>query len=237
MASVKGKEDAKAPSDGTACGNAAATATHKVQTFFSVMESSFVQLRDPSSSTIETAQFLACCRSVLPVFNFLGATVFGPVKADLQGNIDKLHEKYQTDVVGFAKLLDMVQKELDEGKNATSGRATEALLWLKRGLEFILHFLSEIHGGNEHLSDCAHRAYGKTLKQHHGWLVQGIFSVAVRAIPSMKTFKRQLAPSPQDASHPDYSTQLSTDCGEYVAALDLVLKAINCFYRERNLEL
>lgn len=229
MASVKGKEGAKASSDGTA-------ATHKVQTFFSVMESSFVQFREPSLSTIETAQFLACCRSVLPVFNVLGATVFGPVKADLQGNIDKLHEKYQTDTVGFAKLLDMVQKEVDEGKNATSGRATEALLWLKRGLEFILHFLSEIHGGNGDLSDCAHRAYGRTLKQHHGWLVQGIFSVAVRAMPSMKTFKRQLAPSPQDASHPDYSTQLSTDCGEYVAALDLVLEAVNRFYRERKLE-
>lgn len=231
MAPIKDEEGAKAQCDET---TASGSAAREVQTFFSAMESSFVQLGEPS--TIETAHFLACCRSVLPVFNVLGATVFAPIKADIQGNIDKLHEKYETDTVGFARLLDMVQKEVDEGKNAASGRATEALLWLKRALEFILHFLSEIHGENGDLSDCAHKAYSKTLKQYHGWFVQRIFSLAVRAMPSMKTFKRDLAPSPQDASHPRYSTQLFIDCGEYVAALDLVLKAINRFYVERSLE-
>lgn len=228
MATIKDEEGAKAPCDGTVA--------REVQTFFSAMEASFVQLGEPSPSTIETAQFLACCRSVLPVFNVLGATVFAPIKADIQGNIDKLHEKFETDTVGFARLLDMVQREVDEGKDAASGRATEALLWLKRALEFILHFLSEIHAGNGDLADCAHKAYGRTLKQYHGWFVQRIFGLAVHAMPSMRTFKRELAPSPQDASHPHYSTQLSADCGEYVAALDLVLKAINRFYRERNLE-
>lgn len=228
MASIKDEQGAKSQAD--ASGNGA----REVQTFFSAMESSFVQITEPS--TVETAQFLACCRSVLPVFNVLGATVFAPIKADIQGNIDKLHEKYETDRVGFAKLLDMVQKEVDEGKNATTGRATEALLWLKRALEFILHFLSEIHANRGELSDCARRAYGKTLKPHHGWLVQGIFTLAVRAMPSMATFKRELAPSPPDASHPAYAAQLSADCGEYVAALQLVLEAINRFYRERSLE-
>uniref|UniRef100_A0A1E1X5N6 Putative glycolipid transfer protein n=1 Tax=Amblyomma aureolatum TaxID=187763 RepID=A0A1E1X5N6_9ACAR len=208
----------------------------EVQTFFSVMKSSFVQLKEPSESTIETAVFLDCCRSVIPVFNVLGATVFAPIKADIQGNIDKLSDKYSTDTAGFAKLLDMLQKEVDEGRNATSGRAIESLLWLKRALDFILQFLTEIHSGNENLADCASKAYGRTLKQYHNWFVQKVFAVAVRAVPSMKSFRRDLAPSPSDASHPDYSKQLYADCGEYVIALRSVLETINQFYKQRNLE-
>ncbi|XP_077489761.1 pleckstrin homology domain-containing family A member 8-like [Amblyomma americanum] len=208
----------------------------EVQTFFSVMKSSFVQLKEPSESNIETAAFLDCCRSVLPVFNVLGATVFAPIKADIQGNIDKLSDKYSTDSTGFAKLLAMLQREVDEGRDATSGRAIESLLWLKRALEFILQFLSEIHSGNENLADCASKAYGRTLKRYHNWLVQKVFAVAVRAMPSMRTFRRDLAPRPNDASHPDYSKQLHADCGDYVIALRSVLETINQFYKERNLE-
>lgn len=220
--------DPSSPSD--------SVASREVHTFFSAMESSFVQIREPSESSIETAKFLACCRSVLPVFNVLGGRVFAPIKADIQGNIDKLNEKYNTDKDGFDRLTVMLQKEVDEGRNATNGRAIEALLWLKRALEFILNFLSEIHGGNENLADCATRAYNGTLKQHHNWLVQKIFALAVRAMPSMKTFKHELAPSPKDASHPDYAKQLHADCGEYVAALRSVLETVNQYYKHRNLE-
>uniref|UniRef100_A0A131YQ76 Phosphoinositol 4-phosphate adaptor protein n=1 Tax=Rhipicephalus appendiculatus TaxID=34631 RepID=A0A131YQ76_RHIAP len=212
------------------------TGSREVSTFFSVMESSFVQIREPSESSIETAQFLASCRSVLPVFNVLGSRVFAPIKADIQGNIDKLNEKYSMDKDGFARLTAMLQKEVDEGRNATSGRAIEALLWLKRALEFILNFLSEIHGGNENLADCATKAYNGTLKQYHNWFVQKVFAVAVHAMPSLKTFKRELAPSPKDASHPDYAKQLQADCGEYLVALRSVLETINQYYKNRNLE-
>lgn len=212
------------------------TGSRDVSTFFSIMESSFVHIREPSESSIETAQFLACCQSVLPVFNVLGGKVFSPIRADIQGNIDKLNEKYNTDKNGFARLMAMLQKEVDEGRNATSGRAIEALLWLKRALEFILNFLSEIHGGNENLADCATKAYNGTLKQYHNWIVQKLFAVAVHAMPSLRTFKRELAPSPKDASHPDYAKQLHADCGEYVVALRSVLETINQFYKNLNLE-
>lgn len=44
---------------------------------------------------IPIEEFLACCRSLLPVFDILGSTAFAPVKMDIQGNIDKLdrHKK------------------------------------------------------------------------------------------------------------------------------------------------
>ncbi|XP_075558338.1 pleckstrin homology domain-containing family A member 8-like [Dermacentor variabilis] len=212
------------------------TAAREVHTFFSTMECSFVQIKEPNESNIETAEFLACCRSVLPVFNVLGGRVFGPIKADIQGNIDKLDEKYSTDKDSFARLMAMLQKEVDEGRNATSGRAIEALLWLKRALEFILSFLSEIHSGNDNLSDCATKAYYGTLRRYHNVLVQKIFAFAILVMPSMKTFKRDLAPSPKDASHPDYTKQLYADCGEYVAALRSVVETINQYYRHQNLE-
>lgn len=207
----------------------------QVQTFFSAMEHSFVDLHSPDQA-IETSKFLDCCRSLLPVFNVLGATVFSPIKADIQGNIDKLNKQFTTDPAQFATLLSMVQKEVDDGKNAQSGYATEALLWLKRALEFIVNLLREIHSGKPSLVDCAEVAYGKTLRPHHGWLVRSVFAVAVRAMPSMKSFQRDLAPTPRDAGHPAYTKQLFADCGQYIAALDAVLEAINAFYRKHKLE-
>ncbi|CAN8003120.1 unnamed protein product [Ixodes hexagonus] len=211
-------------------------AGRQVQTFFSAMEHSFVELDSTGEDAIRTEKFLDSCRSLLPVFNVLGATVFAPVKADIQGNIDKLNKQFTTDPAQFTTLLSMVQREVDDGKNATSGFAAEALLWLKRALEFIVHLLREIHSGKESLTDCAGVAYGKTLKPHHNWLVRGIFAVAVRAMPSMKAFQRDLAPTPQDAAHPAYTKQLFADCGQYIVALDAVLETINAFYRKHKLE-
>ncbi|XP_037571376.1 pleckstrin homology domain-containing family A member 8 [Dermacentor silvarum] len=232
----KAGEGSAAPSLAHSSPNDNVTTAREVHTFFSAMESSFVQIKEPSESNIETAKFLACCRSVLPVFNILGGTVFAPIKADIQGNIDKLNEKYNTDKKSFARLMVMLQKEVDEGRNATSGRALEAALWLKRALEFILSFLSEIHSGNDNLADCTTKAYNGTLKRYHSWFVQKMFAFAVLAMPSMRTFKRDLAPSPKDASHPDYTKQLHADCGEYVAALRSILETINQYYKHHNLE-
>lgn len=216
-------------------GTASDANQRQVQTFFSSMEHSFLHLK-PMEDSISTEKFLDSCRSVLPVFNVLGATVFAPVKSDIQGNIDKLDRKFRTDPASFPTLLSMVQSEVDEGRNATNGLAAESLLWLKRALHFIVEFLREIHSGNASLSDCAGVAYGKTLRHYHNWMVRGIFVLAVKAMPSMNTFQRELAPSPGDAAHPDYKRQLFADCGEYVTALDAVLQTINGFYRRHKLE-
>lgn len=208
----------------------------QVQTFFSTMDHSFVGLAKTTREHIPTLQFLDCCQAVLPVFDVLGSTAFAPVKMDIQGNINKLTTKYRTAPAKCASLLGTVRREMDDGTTGARNSSTDALLWLKRALEFIHAFLCEIHSGKQTLAECAGAAYGRTLKSHHGWVVRGVFLVALRALPDFETFVLALAPTPQDAEHPDYKRQLFVDCGEYIDALRSVLQTINDFYVGHDLE-
>lgn len=197
------------------------------------MERSFTDLE---ASDPPTEQFLGCCRSVLPVFDVLGSTAFAPVKMDIQGNIGKLHAHWQTDPGGLHRLLALVQREVDAGTTGAAGSATDALLWLKRALAFIAAFLGQVQAGNGDLADCASVAYGNTLRCHHGWVVRSVFAVALRALPELDAFVRALAPSPEDACHPEYRRQLMDDCATYVQALRAVLIALDAFYLGHGLE-
>ena len=55
---------------------------------------------------------------------------------------------------------------------------TYVLSSLCRALSFIRVFLEEVMTGEEDLVKCAKKAYENSLKQYHGWMVQGIFSVS-----------------------------------------------------------
>lgn len=225
----------KHPSPAVANGSLV-TSSHRPRTFFSAMEHSFTDVASSATNNIPTEQFLQSCRSILAVFDVLNSTAFVPVKMDIQGNIGKLQARFDSDPVRFAALLDMVQQEVDAGSCSARNSATDALLWLARALAFIHAFLEQIHVGNTVLSDCASAAYNVTLKCHHGWVVRSIFAVALRAMPDLELFIEAMAPSPKDAEHPEYRTQLFADCGDYLAALRDVLDAVNNFYIENDLE-
>jgi hypothetical protein len=58
--------------------------------------------------------------------------------------------------------------------------ATEALLWLKRGLDFTAQSLMHsIDNPQEELTVSFMMAYDKTLKPHHSFFVRPIFNVSL----------------------------------------------------------
>lgn len=209
---------------------------NQVRTFFSTMDLSFVDLPIHGTS-IPAEPFLDCCRSVLPVFDMLSATAFAPVKMDIQGNINKLQSRCQASPSASpSDLLSLVRHEMASNTTAAKNSATDALLWLKRALAFILNFLEEIRLGNTVLSECANIAYSHTLKAHHGWVVRSVFAVALRVLPELDAFIEALAPSLADFEHPDYKRQLMVDCAAYVDALRRVLDVLDDFYVQHDLE-
>ncbi|XP_019781671.1 pleckstrin homology domain-containing family A member 8 isoform X3 [Tursiops truncatus] len=162
-----------------------------IPTFFSTMNTSFSDIELLEDSGIPTEAFLASCYAVVPVLDKLGPTVFAPVKMDLVGNIKKVNQKYITNKEEFTTLQKIVLHEVEADVAQVRNSATEALLWLKRGLKFLKGFLTEVKNGEKDIQTALNNAYGKTLRQHHGWVVRGVFAVPRSRIAMSNTKKLQ----------------------------------------------
>ncbi|XP_046860058.1 pleckstrin homology domain-containing family A member 8-like isoform X2 [Xenia sp. Carnegie-2017] len=145
-------------------------------TIFSTAPNRFTDINMLKNNHIPTKPFLLACNSILPIFDVLGRTAFAPVKMDISGNIKKLTSKYDNDPTSCSTLQAMIGVEIHSNTCNVKNSATDALLWLKRALEFTNVFLLEINKGERELVVVASNAYSKTLRKYHGWMVRGMFA-------------------------------------------------------------
>ena len=67
---------------------------------------------------------------------------------------------------------------------------TDAVLWLKRSLEYVAVFLEHFYEDyaaekrNENLDEYFNAAYESTLQRYHNWFVRKLFYLCMKAIPS-----------------------------------------------------
>ena len=158
----------------------------------------------PETKKIETMPFLEACEKIPSLFDLLGGKVFYPVKNDIIGNIEKIKRRYLQNPIQFATLNDVIEverHETDKKLKAKDGNgiATNALMWLKRGLKFILlfleHFLKNDYDKQnpENLKECARIAYKGSLQEYHGWMVSQLVSAATNACPYRNVFLKSLS--------------------------------------------
>ena len=79
---------------------------------------------------------------------------------DINGNITKIRKKCNSEANTFETLEDIVRSELSTGTTKVSNSATDAIMWLKRALSFVAHFLENIVNGERNLTTvrfCASR--------------------------------------------------------------------------------
>ncbi|KAG7469704.1 hypothetical protein MATL_G00131610 [Megalops atlanticus] len=208
----------------------------EVDTFFSTMSHRFSDIRLEDDSGIPTQPFLDSCYALVPVLDKLGPTVFAPVKIDFVGNIKKIHQKLVSDPECFLTLQSMVLHEVEMGVAQMRNSATEALLWLKRGLKFLKEFLSEVNAGERDIHSALNNAYGKTLRQYHGWVVRGVFALALRAAPSYGGFMAALVTKEGDELKEGFDSGMHRDLGVYLPAMEKQLAILDALYEEYGLE-
>ncbi|CAK8694183.1 unnamed protein product [Clavelina lepadiformis] len=131
----------------------------------------------PEDKKIDTIKFIEACEKIPSIFDLLGGKIFSPVKNDVIGNIEKIKKRYLENPVKFATLDDIIEVERHETDKKLkakdgNGLATNALMWLKRGLKFILLFLEHLlkndyDSNPENLKSCAKLAY-KALALREG---------------------------------------------------------------------
>ncbi|KAJ8290685.1 hypothetical protein GJAV_G00016310 [Gymnothorax javanicus] len=208
----------------------------QVDTFFSTMSHRFSDITLEDDSGIPTQPFLDSCYALVPVLDKLGPTVFAPVKIDFVGNIKKINQKLVSDPECFPTLQTMVLHEVEAGVAQVRNSATEALLWLKRGLKFLKEFLSELNSGERDVHAALNNAYGKTLRQYHGWVVRGVFALALRAAPSYGGFMAALVTKEGDELKEGFDSGMRRDLGIYLPAMEKLLAVLDALYEEYGLE-
>uniref|UniRef100_A0A671UUB2 Pleckstrin homology domain-containing family A member 8 n=1 Tax=Sparus aurata TaxID=8175 RepID=A0A671UUB2_SPAAU len=181
-------------------------------------------------------KFLDSCYAIVPVLDKLGSTVFAPVKMDFVGNIKKINQKLMSDPDNFPTLQSIVLHEIHTDVAQVRNSATEALLWLRRGLKFLKEFLSEVNAGNQDIQGALNNAYGKTLRQYHGWVVRGVFALALRAAPSYQSFSAALVSTEGEEKKSGFTSGMHRDLGVYLPAMERQLGILDVLYEEYNLE-
>ncbi|CAG5130381.1 unnamed protein product [Candidula unifasciata] len=209
-----------------------------ILTFFSSMPKSFAHVDTSQEDQILVVPFLDACRHLVPIFDKLNSTAFAPVKMDFCGNIKKIHQKYESNPSKFTTLQSMVLTEVEGNQHTNSSSATCALLWLKRSLEFIREFLRECNSGSTDMSVCASNAYSRTLKLYHGWVVRGVFAMAIKSLPYRETFLSHLAAGSTeiDTTSSQFEHVLLTDIENFVFHLNRVLTVLSDFYIKHSLD-
>ncbi|CAH1802080.1 unnamed protein product [Owenia fusiformis] len=129
----------------------------------------------------------------------------------------------------------MVQKEILNKSTQAKNSITEALLWLKRAVGFHREFLREFLTGEEDLVKVSKKAYELTLKTYHGWMVQGIFSLAMKAVPHRDNFIKRLT-SAEYGTPNVKEEQLLSDVKSYVEDITRITDILQTYYLEKNLD-
>lgn len=200
-------------------------------TFFSNIQHRFPPVGE--DGLIEAEPFLSAADEILLIIDFLGPTLlkhaFQRTRSDIAGNITTLRTKHSSDPVKFKTLNSMLH---DEDVTKTSYSATVALLWLKRGLEFICEFCKQLvaeepgkHNG--HLAPYIDHAYDLALKRYHNFFLRGLFYVVARIMPYRKDFLKTLANGKD--SHEE---QVLNGMKDFVQCVTPNLQIINQLYTD-----
>ncbi|KAI7776772.1 het-c2 protein [Diaporthe eres] len=154
--------------------------------------------------------------------DLLGPTTFSLVKNDMNGNITKINQRYTEAPAESATLQELVVNELKSKKHV----ATEGLLWLTRGLEFMcLALNANINNKTEELATSFRNAYGTTLKPHHSFVVKPLFSAAMSACPARNDFYKKLG---------DDEAKVNELMQQYLGALDKIIGILKAFVNSKE---
>ncbi|CAO3702339.1 unnamed protein product [Rhizopus stolonifer] len=103
----------------------------------------------------------------------------------MKNNAQKIYTRYQENKIDN----DTLEKLMANESSLKTRTATEAVLWLKRGLEFtgksLMHSLMH---PSEELTVSFMQAYDVTLRPHHSFFVRPLFNLAMNACPWRKDF-------------------------------------------------
>ncbi|KMT05862.1 hypothetical protein BVRB_7g165240 [Beta vulgaris subsp. vulgaris] len=138
--------------------------------------------------SVLTKPFLDLCKLLLPLIDKFGSQM-SCIKADVVSNIMKLESKYASNPSRYRNLYTMTKEEVESKIARNSSSCTNALVWLNRAMDFMVHLF---HNLLEHpewsMTQACTDSYKRTLKKWHGWVAMSTFKVLIKLAPDRKKF-------------------------------------------------
>jgi len=133
--------------------------------------------------------FIDASRDIVKFVDLLGP-LFLPVSKDIKGNIGKIGDFILHHCENICYVNQIVEYEKLNIQDEDKRIGTDAILWLKRSLEYVSAFLFHFYHDysdkkrSENLDEYFNSAYEDTLQQHHNWFVRKLFYLCMKAIPN-----------------------------------------------------
>ncbi|WWD06031.1 hypothetical protein V865_004116 [Kwoniella europaea PYCC6329] len=160
--------------------------------FFETITKSFTEVTITEAG-VDTAEFLEAAENLVKIFGLFGNPAFVVVQNDLTGNIAKVRAYLAHNPESGKTLESLLAAEKASIPKAKDRVATDALMWLLRGLKFTsLGLKINLDNPNEELSESFTKGYEGSLKKYHGMMVRPVFYLAMKACPYRATFYPKL---------------------------------------------
>ncbi|KAJ8676565.1 hypothetical protein QAD02_012352 [Eretmocerus hayati] len=186
---------------------------------------------EPIDGEISTEEFLMASQQMVKLLDRFGK-IFMPVKYDLQGNIDKLKRTFNK--YRHSTLQKMINEEQNHKGNMV---ATDALMWLRRGLRMIQLFFEYLvndlrnNQGSDDLMPNLKKSYELSLEPYHGYLAQQLFGLLSRMIPTRPQILNAIA-NGYDIKHEILVESINT----FTKRLKENVVILESFYDKHDLE-
>ncbi|WVF66252.1 hypothetical protein IAT40_000992 [Kwoniella sp. CBS 6097] len=162
------------------------------QQFFETITKSFTEVTITEAG-VDTAEFLEAAENLVKIFGLFGNPAFVVVQNDLTGNIAKVRAYLAQNPDSAKTLESLLATEKANVPKPKDRVATDALMWLLRGLKFTaLGLRHNVDNPSEELSVSFTKGYEGSLKKHHGMMIRPVFYLAMKACPYRATFYPKL---------------------------------------------
>lgn len=211
-----------------------AFSTMASESFFNTRKVAFgdVTKNQAINDYVDSESFLQACKEFAEVYDRIGGTTFAPLKSDVMGNVNKLVGKCKE--YNLTTIEQLVEFEVTKNTTTAKGSATDALVWLKRGLWLFCQFLTNVVNGEENAQRAFSSSYDTTLAKHHNFFVRKLFSAGLLAFPSWETLM-PLFLTKYDPSEGDKKTVLMAHIKNYLDAMRPLLEQLDMFYMSKKL--
>jgi len=192
------------------------------KTFFEELKFTYNDINLGPDNKIPSIQFPDATENFVKLFHIAEGLAFTVVEKDMVGNITKIRERFLAVPLKSETLQDLVENELAEKQK----KATDALFWLTRALEFTSASIKHaFENGGKELKNCFQDMYVNTLKPYHSWIMSTGFSAGLNGVPYRKDFFTKMG---------DDQTKVNEQALEWLGGVDKILAILNPYMNSKK---